>query len=304
MRIDFNILWVENQPEYVQAQRTAIDRKMRDEGFRLQVEFPRSVDEAKAYLSSDIYGDHIDMVLMDYDLGIGTRGDEGLVEVRSALPYKDLVFYSANAADLTRLVAQKEVEGVFCSTRNDLPSEVFGLFEKQIKKIVDIDHARGIVMGSSSDIDGLVFDSLGAHFRNEDGKLSDTAKRIIADQLKDIRKTFEKLAEKVEAAGTVEDLYDLHLVYTSTHRHKLLRKLFEATKERDAICQAMSSYAANTVPKRNDLAHIQVKKEGFSRKLYNRKGDELTTESVRQLRLELLQHQEALEKLFEELSKP
>jgi CheY-like chemotaxis protein len=304
MRLDFNILWVEDNVKNVLSQRDKIDRMIRKEGFRLQVEFPESIVKAKEYLKSDIFGDHIDLVLMDYELGAGGRGDDGLVEVRKIFPYKDLMFYSSQAADLASLVAKKQVEGVFCSTRDDLPDEVIGLFETLIKKVLDIDHSRGIVMGSSSDIDGLVFDSLGAHFRKNEGKLSDVARNVIAEQLKEIRKSFEKVAEKLSIAATVEELYDLHIVYSSAHRHKLLRKVLETINERDAICQALSNYAANTMPKRNDLAHIQVKKQGFSRKLFNRKGIELTAESVRQLRLDLLEHQETLEQLFDELAKP
>jgi hypothetical protein len=304
MRLDFNVLWVEDNVDNVMSQCDKVDRAIRKEGFRLQVEFAKSVDSAKEYLKSDIYGDHIDLVLMDFDLGAGGKGDDGLVEVRRLFPYKDLLFYSSHASNLTSLVAAKQVEGVFCSTRDDLPDEVVGLFDTLIKKVLDIDHSRGIVMGSSSDIDGLVFESLGAHFQKDGGKLSDIAKAVIAEQLKEIRKSFEKVAEKVGGAGTVEDLYDLHLVYSSTHRHKLLRKLLEKIAERKSICESMIKYADVTVPKRNDLAHIQVKKKGFSRQLFNRKGVELTAESVRELRLELLEHQEGLEKLYKELVNP
>ena len=157
-------------------------------------------------------------------------------------------------------------------------------------------------MGSSSDIDGLVFESLISHFHKDEGKLSDAARDIIETQLKEIRKTFDKVANKVAVARTVEDLYELHLVYSSAHRHKLLRKLLEAIDAYKPICDAMIEYADNTMPKRSDLAHIRVEKKGFSRRLFNRKGTELTAESVRELRLKLLTHQEALEALFNELS--
>jgi hypothetical protein len=302
MRLDFNILWVEDNVNNVLSQRDKIDRNIRNKGFRLQVEFASSIDKAKEFLGSEVYGDHIDLVLMDYDLGTGGKGDDGLVAVRQFFPYKDLMFYSAYVQNLMSFVAIKQVEGVYCSTRDDLPDEVFGLFQTLIKKVLDIDHARGIVMGSSSDIDGLVFDSLNAHFQKDNGKLSDDAKSVIREQLSEARRSFEKVSTQVLDANTIEDLYDLHLVYSSAHRHKLLRKLLEKAAKRDAICDAMKHYAANTVPKRNDLAHIRVNKNGFSRKLYDRKGNELTAESVHQLLLELLEHQETLERLFDELA--
>ncbi len=65
MRLDFNVLWVEDQRSLVESQREKIALEIKKEGFRLQVEFASSVDEANRFLSNDIYGDHIDLVLMD-----------------------------------------------------------------------------------------------------------------------------------------------------------------------------------------------------------------------------------------------
>lgn len=149
MRLDFNVLWVEDQKTNVEPQRQRIELLLRKEGFRLQVEFAASIDKAKDFLSNDIYGDHIDLVLMDYDLGAGDKGDQGLVEVRNKFHYKDIIFYSSQASDLPKLVADQKVQGVFCSTREDLADTVDGVFEALVKKVLDIDHARGIVMGAT-----------------------------------------------------------------------------------------------------------------------------------------------------------
>jgi len=303
MRLDFNILWVEDQQLSVFAQRDAIDRRIRGEGFRLQTQFASSVEDARQYLKSDIYGDHIDLVLMDYDLGAGDHGDDGLIEVRSAFPYKDIVFYSAQTGDLARLVADKRIEGVFCSDRTGLPDEVLGLFGALVKKVLDIDHARGIVMGSSSDIDGLIYDCLAAHFSQSNDNLSEDALKIIRSRLVEIRERFDRTATAVNVAIKVADLHDHHAVYTSIDRLNLLRKLLDEMAAHKTFCSDIKPYAAQTVPRRNDLAHVRVKKEGFSRKLYDRKGNELTGDNVRELRLELLKHQEALESLLADLTK-
>ena len=61
MRMDFNILWVENQQDLVQAQKERLELLVRREGFRLQVKFVESVDAAVASLGDDIYTDHVDL---------------------------------------------------------------------------------------------------------------------------------------------------------------------------------------------------------------------------------------------------
>lgn len=189
MRLDFNILWVEDNKSNVMSQFEKIERLIREEGFRLQVEFAYSIEGAKGYLSDDIYGDHIDLVLMDYDLGAGGKGDEGLLEVRNKFRYKDIVFYSSQAENLLKMVEDKHVQGVFCSTRDDLPDTVVELFEVLVKKVLDIDHSRGIVMGATSDIDHYINDCLTTSFDNSDVTLQKKTLDVVTRHVKGKRTT-------------------------------------------------------------------------------------------------------------------
>lgn len=178
MRLDFNVLWVEDNQDAVQAQREKIETQIRKDGFRLRVQFADSVEQAKSYLSDDIYGDHIDLILMDYDLGAGMKGDEGLSEVREIFPYKDIIFYSGmSPADLLKKANTKDVQGLFTSHRDALPDIVEGVFENLVRKVLDIDHSRGIVMGATSDIDQVVSEALIKLFDSSD---EDQQKEAIA----------------------------------------------------------------------------------------------------------------------------
>jgi len=299
MRMDFNILWVEDQQDRVQAQRERIERLVRGEGFRLQVKFVKSVDEAVACLGDDVYTDHIDLVLMDYDLGAGKKGDEGLVEVRYLIPYRDVIFYSSKADELLKMVLERGVEGVFCSTRDDLPDRCFGVFESLIKKVVDIDHSRGIVMGTTSDIDHFVMDALVASFDlcDDDGKAAAIAQ--VHKDMEKIRERFEKIASNIAAVKHPSELFDHHAFYTSVDRLELLRKVLKAGAydAHKASDPSLVEYIQKTLPRRNELAHVRVQVEGFSRKLVNRKNIELTAADMKALRLQLLQHHESIEVL-------
>ncbi len=299
MRMDFNILWVENQQDLVEAQKDRLERLVRKEGFRLRVEFVKSVDEAVANLSEDVYTDHVDLVLMDYDLGAGKTGAEGLVEVRHLIPYRDVIFYSSQANELLKMVLQKGVEGVFCSTRDELPDRCFGVFEALIKKVVDIDHSRGIVMGTTSDIDHFVMDALIASFDRCDDAGKAAALEQIQKDLKKMRERFEKAAGDIAAVKHLSDLFDYHAFYTSVDRLELLRKVLKsgAPDAHEASDAALIEYIQEALPRRNDLAHVRVQVEGFSRKLINRKNVELTAADMKRLRLQLLQHHENIERI-------
>lgn len=299
MRMDFNILWVENQQDLVQSQKERLELLVRREGFRLQVKFVESVDAALASLGDDVYTDHVDLVLMDYDLGAGKKGDEGLVEVRHLIPYRDVIFYSSQANELLKMVLERGVEGVFCSTRDDLPDRCFGVFEALIKKVVDIDHSRGIVMGTTSDIDHFVMDALVVSFDrcDDDGKAAALAQ--VQKDLEKIRERFEKAAGDIASVKHLSDLFDHHAFYTSVDRVELLRKVLKggAPDVHKSSDSTLIDYIQKTLPRRNDLAHVRVQVEGFSRKLVNRKNIELTAADMKALRLQLLQHHESIEGL-------
>jgi len=299
MRMDFNILWVENQQNLVQSQKERLERLVRGQGFRLQVKFVESVDEAVAILGDDVFTDHVDLVLMDYDLGAGKKGDEGLAEVRHLIPYRDVIFYSSQANELLRMVLERGVEGVFCSTRDELPDRCFGVFEALIKKVVDIDHSRGIVMGTTSDIDHFVMDALVASFDrcNDDGKAA--ALEQVQKDLEKMRERFERAAGDIAAVKHLSELFDHHSFYTSVDRIQLLRKVLKAgaPDDHNASDATLIKYIQEILPRRNDLAHVRVQVEGFSRKLVNRNNIELTAADMKALRLQLLQHHESIEGL-------
>lgn len=301
MRLDFNILWVEDNQGNVQSQKAAIERTIRREGFRLRAEFAASVDAATSFLAEDIYGDHVDLILMDFDLGPGKKGDEGLSAVRDIFPYKDIVFYSGmSTADLLAKVTAQNAQGIFVANRDALPDVVEGVFENLVKKVLDIDHSRGIVMGATSDIDKVVFDGLSKVFDGCDESQREKTIQAIRERLSDKQKEFEKSVEAIKAVSHVTDLIEHHGVYTSDDRFRLLQKLMKQLGLHSDRSASFDVYRTNVMPKRNDLAHIRVVRTGFSRKLYDRKGNELTTDDMRELRVALLEFQELLEEVFPE----
>lgn len=302
MRLDFNVLWVEDLRANVESQRERIEFLIKKEGFRLRVKFASTVAVAKDYLSDDIYGDHIDLVLMDYDLGAGAKGDQGLVEVRNIFPYKDIVFYSSRAPDLPDMVANKKVQGVFCSTRDSLIDTVEGVFEALVKKVLDIDHSRGIIMGATSDIDHYVNDCLVAGFEKGDAACREATLKVVGKHADEKRKGFEKDLGAIAVVKHVSELQKLHNFYTSYDRLRLLKSVLEGEQSHQESVDAIASYLSNTVSKRNDLAHIRVKVDGFSRKFFDRSNNELTSEQMKTLRLELLKYQELFEALSEKLN--
>jgi hypothetical protein len=298
MRLDFNILWVDDQPAAVRAQLGKIGRLLRKEGFKVDAKFATTVSEAEGLLAEDIFGDHIDLVLMDYDLGSGPNGSAGIEMVRDAFPFKDIVFYSASGVQqIQQSLIVGKFQGIFYSSRQDLPDTVVGVFMALVKKVLDIEHSRGIVMGATSDIDHFINEALIVAFSKGDDGFKDKALKLILEQIADSRKTFDKETKKLEALTDLANLADFHSIYTSAHRLRLLRKMLEAAGTHADERKAMIEYAQKTMPRRNELAHVRVVRNGFSRRLIDRANKEITAEDMRELRVALLEHHDLFEKI-------
>jgi len=302
MRLDFNVLWVEDNQNNVHSQADRIAFLLKKEGFRVQIVFAATLEEAMGFLSDDIHGDHIDLILMDYDLGAGGKGDDGLVAVRNKFQYKDIIFYSSQAGELKDKVAEKKVQGVYCSTRDDLPDTVDGVFEALVKKVLDIDHSRGIVMGATSDVDHLVNECLLAIFEISDAEQRETTLDKLASHIKEKEKRFTKDLTTISNIKHVSELADMTHFYTSADRLRLLITALKNIGSDANNIQTVQHYN-DTVPVRNTLAHVRVETNGFSRRLFDKHNNELTSEIMKELRLKLLGHQEFFEKLSAELKR-
>lgn len=299
MRLDFNVLWVEDQPNNVSDQLERIASQIRKDGFRLSVKFASTVDDATQHLGDEIYGDHVDLILMDYDLGPGKSGDEGLTEVREIFPYKDLIFYSAKAtADLVAMASERKIQGIFTAYRPDLPSVVEEVFRNLVRKVLDIDHSRGIVMGATSDIDKVILDGLSKVFEGCSEEQKALAIVAIKERMDQKKEEFEKSIEAIKAVTHTAELMDHHRVYTSDDRFRLLQKLMKKLDLYKEYRRYFNGYRETIMPKRNDLAHIRVKKNGFARKFYDSKGVEVTASDMQALRVALLEFQEILDAVF------
>jgi hypothetical protein len=288
MRLDFNVLWVEDQPAHVDAQIERISQLMQQEGFHFKPTLCRSIDEVQRAISTDVFTDEVDLVLVDWDLGSNLHGEDAIEAIRDQVRYKDVLFYSALRApdELRRAAFDKELEGIYCASREQLVEEVMGVFESLVKKVLDVDHTRGIVMGATSDIDHMVSECLSTIYAmsDESGKteLLVQAQEFIEEELKNL----SELAAKMRAASHFDELHEAHSVFTANDRLRMLARsmktqLLEPHKQYRG---SVTDYLEQVVPKRNTLGHVaRVERDG-KYVLIDRRGNVFDLETTRGLR--------------------
>jgi hypothetical protein len=288
MRLDFNVLWVDDQPDGVEAQITRIARQMEEEGFQFNPKLCRSINDVPELIADHVFADEIDLILVDWDLGGGVHGEDVIARIREAVPYKDVVFYSAQhpAAALRKLAFDNGIEGVYCASREELIDEVLGVFESLVKKVLDLDHTRGIVMGATSDIDHMVNECLVVIHERLDGAgqqaLVKEALERIDEKLKDWTKGVEKLRNK----ATMTTVLEAHVYFTANDRVRMLSRVIEGEmfKVHAGAGAVLGKYIKEVVPERNKLGHAVLVAKGKPQAVVNVEGEEVSLERMRDLR--------------------
>jgi hypothetical protein len=214
------------------------------------------------------------------------------VEIRKAVPYKDVVFYSAQTTpnELRKLAFEKEAEGVYCANREQLVSEVMGVFESLVKKVLDLDHTRGIVMGATSDIDYLVNQCLVIAV---DRHFDDSAKKeFVEEVLKSIQKRIAELsteAQKLDGAS-FGAFFEAHMIWTSNDRLRALAGLLKKPKfsSQKPYRKAVTDYQQHVVRDRNILGHMVLIPDGKPNAVTDSGGKQIGLEETRKLRCLIL----------------
>ena len=115
MKLEYRILWFEDDHESVQDVVDALRGLLRGQGFELVCDW----GECNASIMTDTverlrnYNPY-DLMVFDYDLGSGLTGEELAQTLRSRI-WTEILYYSANrgAEDLSHGMNARRVEGVF-----------------------------------------------------------------------------------------------------------------------------------------------------------------------------------------------
>lgn len=291
MRLDFNVLWVEDQPNDVGGTAKTIARAMAVEGFEFKPTMCATLEEVQHRLSDDVFTDEVDLILVDWDLGKGVEGQTVITGIREHIPYKDVIFYSAvtDTKKLRDASYSEELEGVYFVHRNDLVDEVTNLFKSVVKKVLDLDHTRGIVMGATSDVDQMARECLQfAHDLLDEPGRNGVLQEMIAI-LDDKVPNLEKRVTRLKAAPTVADILGAHLTFTANDGLRVLTRVLEhdSLKAHAAHGENIKLYMDKVVPKRNILGHKVLCPEGKPG-IAGMPGETISLEDLRALRCLLL----------------
>jgi DNA-binding response OmpR family regulator len=172
MNLSYSILWIDDDYDYIDS---FPDQSLREyveaQGFDLHIETRTSADDIK----KEVDGEKFDLLIIDYNIADGERhGSDVIRQVRNNDCLTEVIFYSQNAASkLHQIAADQGLEGVFYSGRatEQLLPKIKSVFDLTVRKVVDVDNMRGIVMAGVADLDHLITDVIrGVHATLDPGK--------------------------------------------------------------------------------------------------------------------------------------
>ncbi len=285
MKLDFTILWIDDQPKHIKSYRESLGLKIAPLGFEIEVLEARSIAEISDVVGDRPEHDGIDLVLVDYDLGNGSGGELALEEVRKLFRYKEIIFYSATDVEkLRKLAYERQVDSVHFSTRLGLVEEAAEIVRKLLAKVLDIDHMRGLVMSAASDIDDLVARSLAAVY----SKLEvDEQKEFLEELQQQLAKKLSRWSDELSkacAASELTAMLELTALYSPADRLTSLRKRLEKQAPSAGDRNEMvKGYVTEIVPRRNKLAHVRLGRTGAL-------PDGFTADDMAVLRCDYIKH--------------
>jgi len=309
MRLDYRILWIENDSDWQESTEDMIKDSLSELGYIIKTtpykdyqEFIENTD-VKNYKSYDL-------ILIDFKLDNDLTGDTFIQNVRDNNVYTDIIFYSQNSDELQKRFSELSLEGVYISNREDFEDKFLQVFRKTIKKLEELNAVRGLVMAETSRLDNIIIDILLEHFEKEE-ELKKKAIKILEDSAKGL---FIDKEKKVNERGNLKakDLDNKKFIkrtLDASKRARVLRKLIEIKKIDSEF--DYENYKTDVLDKRNELAHAHSKITENNGVIINEVlvvergedvvGDEYTSEKIIEIRKKILSYDEILEDLKRKL---
>ncbi|MBP3402340.1 MAG: hypothetical protein J6L82_00350 [Alphaproteobacteria bacterium] len=286
MRLDFKILWIDDEKDSVDTQAELIDSFLKDQGFTLEKIWAKDKETLDKLLSETKDFDFIfvDNKFNDKDLGL-----KFIETLRENNVYADILFFSSttSAAVLKEEATKRSIQSIYIYTKTDINDDdslFTNIIQYRINKEMDLYSLRGIAMSEVAEFDSKIWDMIKSKENSLKSSLASAVKKFRSDKYDEYKdKTEEKIWNDINKNGTA--------VFDSFHMHKFLCTNFLNNPEISSSSEAekcKNDYHEDILKKRNALAHCR---------------DQMTTEEQLEFRKKLIEFRKIFNTLYEIFTK-
>lgn len=261
MKLQYNILWIENEREWLDPTLEFVREIIDENGFELVHTLKSTEAEIGDLLNDKEPFKKYDLILVDFQLDRGDRGSNIIRNIRDHNVFTDVVFYSQDMDSVREAIREHLLEGVYCSSRNraDFEDKFEKVFLTTIKKIQHISSMRGLVLSETSQLDVLLIDIISRFFNNRNQDDIDALKKYIRkDLIQNSANDLLKNAEKIPENITYEDLLK-HRQFDSYKKMRTVGRIIEKLNDNALPSKDLflREFTEEVIEMRNDLAHVK-----------------------------------------------
>lgn len=297
MRLNYNIIWFENDEGWLKPMLKNLNTFLEDHGFRLKEKIEpngNNLDHLITSISSKSLD--VDIILMDYKLAGNQKGDALIKKIRKTELFTEIVFYSANN-NVKNIIEQEHgsFEGVFYAGRDNFLQKVKEVIWHMIKKVEDIESMRGLIMGVSSEIDEVMIEIIHEFYANSNtdvkNKLSTAVFGAVERSVKEKNSKLLELQPKLKLKNLIKD----NVLFDADKKAFAMQEIINEAKHPELANLIgdifYNSYKTEIIKTRNNFAHVNVIIENGVRKLKSKStSEEFTDERCIEIRRSLIQH--------------
>lgn len=258
MKLDYKILWIEDDENFKISIKKDIERHILNKGFNPIIETPNKLSSEN--IKTENFKDY-DLMLIDFTLKslADQSGDIIIEKIRSKSIFTNIVFYSSDTERLKKEIHEKRLSGVYLYDRTDFEKDnidtFFELVDFFLEKDMDINTLRGIAMAEVAQFDKIIWNIIE----------KENCKEEVADKIKKQKQdSFNKIKDlsnddlwlKAKNEGT--KIFDSSCRKDVLHS-KILKDRYHCNdfcdKSKNCYIDIMNKYTADVLKYRNELAH-------------------------------------------------
>lgn len=315
MRIDYRILWFEDNASSYSTKKAFVKNIIEDFGFNF-VEPRNEVDGSNI---ETIPYSMYDLIIADMSLANGSTSIKLMDAIRKKSVFTEVLFYSSNGEKVVREeLAKYNIDGAYCSGRDndDFEFKVREVIYTLIKKTQDLNSLRGLVMAETSELDKKMEDISFYYFVQNKSEGSDSLfdkilKKVEDDYRQNLQRSTscdKKCIHKIRKKSIEEIITSL--AFDSSRKARTLNKIIEridfSIKEYGIEASFYDAYLEDIIRTRNLLAHSQSRiNDGGTEILVSKiDGKELSfdDEKIKDVRQKILLYEKLLDNLYQKLT--
>lgn len=302
MRLKYNILWFENDADYIESARLRIEEFLDDLGFLLEIgSYPGS-----AFDGGVVRSEKWNLILMDYDLGERDKNGATVIEsIRKMNVPTEVIFYSSVKENVEKVVNNQSFEGIYwCDRDKEFDEKVKSVIELTLRKVMDVTNMRGLVLAETADIDQKMDEIIAyCHDSEAEGEAQSLFRSGLIDIVMNSCAACGKRLGALDPAQCEIKTFQDTRVFSSFHKVAAIQAVTRPYKKIDPIKDIRNEFNTHTsgvIKIRNNLAHVTSAIVDGKEVIVN---DDFVfdTSKAKEVRVLLKQYIQNLDLLFDEL---